>query len=154
GETTKGWDPDTGEPDPTLTGVVPAELVDDYFAPSEFPFWVPPPPATSPDGRLLARALLGAGGLPQHNRSRESAHRAVEVLHAATGRLHHTLIGHTADLVGIAFSPDGRRIATASLDRTIKLWDAATGRDVFTIRGHTAGLLALAFSPDGRRIVS
>jgi WD40 repeat protein/serine/threonine protein kinase len=154
GETTKGWDPDTGEPDPTLTGVAPAKLGDEYLSPSEFPFWVPPPPATSPDGKRLARALLGAGGHPVHNRSREYAHSSVEVLDAATGRLLHTLIGHTADLVGIAFSPDGRRIATASFDRTIKLWDAATGRDVFTIRGHTAGLLALAFSPDGRRIVS
>jgi tetratricopeptide (TPR) repeat protein len=154
GETTKGWDPETGELDPTLTGVEPDRLVDDYSAPSEFPFWVPPPPATSPDGRLLARALLGAGGHPEHNRSRGYAHSSVEVLDAATGHLLHTLIGHTADLVGIAFSPDGRRIATASLDRTIKLWDTATGREVFTLRGHTAGLLALAFSPDGRRIVS
>ena len=65
-----------------------------------------------------------------------------------------TLIGHTAEVVGIAFSPDGRRIATASFDRTIKLWDTATGSEVFTLRGHTAGLLVLAFSPDGRRIVS
>src|SRR5262249_2174128 len=130
GETTKGWDPDTGEPDPTLTGVDPANLRDEYLSPSEFPFWVPPPPVTSPDGKLLARALLGVGGIPVHNRSREYAHSSVEVLDAATGRLLHTLIGHTADLVGITFSPDGCRIATASFDRTIKLWDTATGRDV------------------------
>jgi hypothetical protein len=65
----------------------------------------------------------------------------------------HTLIGHTADVVGLAFSPDGRRIATASFDRTLKLWDTATGREVFTLRGPT-GWLALAFSPDGHRIVS
>jgi tetratricopeptide (TPR) repeat protein len=73
---------------------------------------------------------------------------------AAAGLALHTLIGHTAEVVGIAFSPDGRRIATASFDRTIKLWDTATGREVFTLRGHTAGLLMLAFSLDGRRIVS
>jgi Flp pilus assembly protein TadD len=88
------------------------------------------------------------------NRSKEYAKSSVEVLDTTTGRLIHTLIGHTAELVGIRFSPDGRRIATASLDRTIKLWDTATGREVFTLRGHTAGVLALAFSPDGRRIVS
>ena len=72
----------------------------------------------------------------------------------ATDRVLHTLIGHTADVVGIAFSPDGRRIATASHDRTVKVWDTATGREVFTLRGHTAGVLSVAFSPEGHRIVS
>jgi tetratricopeptide (TPR) repeat protein len=58
------------------------------------------------------------------------------------------------DVVSLAFSPDGRRLATASYDRTIKLWDTSTGQDVFTLRGHTAGVLAVAFSPDGNLIVS
>ena len=65
-----------------------------------------------------------------------------------------TLIGHTADVTCAAFSPDGRRLATASFDRSIKLWDTATGRDVFTVRGHTAGVVSLVFSPDGNRLVS
>ena len=47
----------------------------------------------------------------------------------------------------MVFSPDGRRLATASSDRTIKLWDTATGLEVFTLRGHTAGLLCVAFTP-------
>jgi Flp pilus assembly protein TadD len=154
GETTKGWDPGTGEPDPTLTGIDPGKLGDEYLPPSSFPSWVPPRPVTSPDGKLIARVWDGAGGTPMANRSKEYAKSSVEVLDAATSLALHTLIGHTAEVVGIAFSPDGRRIATASFDRTIKLWDTATGREVFTLRGHTAGLLMLAFSPDGRRIVS
>jgi WD40 repeat protein len=54
----------------------------------------------------------------------------------------------------LAFSPDGKRIATGSGDLTIKLWDTATGQEVLSLRGHTAGVASVAFSPDGKRLVS
>jgi WD domain, G-beta repeat len=53
-----------------------------------------------------------------------------------------------------AFSPDGKRLATASRDRTAKLWDLVSGKELFTLSGHTAELRDIAFSPDGSRLVT
>jgi WD40 repeat protein/serine/threonine protein kinase len=155
GETTKGWDPDTGVLDPALTGVEPNTLGDAYLGPMMYPNSAEPPPVTSPDGRRIARvSTIGRAGRTMADRSKEYASNSVEVLDAKTGRVLHTLIGHTAEVVCIAFSPDSRRIATGSWDRLIKLWDPDIGREVCTLRGHTAGVLVLGFSPDGRRLVS
>jgi WD40 repeat protein len=55
---------------------------------------------------------------------------------------------------GVDWSPDGRRIASASGDATVKLWDTFTGQEILTLRGHTDEVHAVAFSPDGHRIAS
>jgi hypothetical protein len=54
----------------------------------------------------------------------------------------------------VAFSPDGRRIVTGSLDRTAKVWDADIGLELLTLKGHTGSVHSVAFSPDGRRILT
>ena len=56
--------------------------------------------------------------------------------------------------MSLNFSPDGRRIATASNDRTIKIWDAEDGREVLTLRGHAHTGGCVAFSPDGHLLAS
>ncbi|KFA88258.1 hypothetical protein Q664_42485 [Archangium violaceum Cb vi76] len=54
-----------------------------------------------------------------------------------------------------SFSPDGKRIATASLDGTARVWDAASGRLLVTLSGYTTGPVEEArFSADGTRIVT
>jgi len=65
-----------------------------------------------------------------------------------------TLRGHLDQIYGVAFSPDGRRIATASYDRTAKVWDPATGEELLTLTGHLAAVTSVAFSPDGRRLLT
>src|SRR5260370_38544222 len=63
--------------------------------------------------------------------------------------------GHSDRVLSVAWSPDGKRIATASTDRTVHVWDAATGKSIFTHAGHASGPVnAVAWSPDVKFIVS
>jgi eukaryotic-like serine/threonine-protein kinase len=158
-EPAKGWNPLTGELDPGLTVASFDHLPADFLPAADFAKTTLEQgagfgkAARSPDGKLIA-TVIEKGGVSFAIRSKEYVTSSVELREAATGRMLHTLTGHTADVIGAAFSPDGLRLATASFDRTIKLWDTATGQAVFTLRGHTGGLLCLTFSPDGNRIVS
>lgn len=67
------------------------------------------------------------------------------------GRIH--LKGHTNAVLGLAYSPDGKTLVSASSDATVRLWDSATGRARMVLRGHAAPW-DVAFSPDGKRIAS
>ena len=64
------------------------------------------------------------------------------------------LKGHTDSVFAVAFSPDGKTLASGSFDKTIKLWDVATGKEIRTLAGHTKEVVSVAFSPDGKRLAS
>ncbi|MDV2997331.1 MAG: Tol-Pal system protein TolB [Chroococcidiopsis sp. SAG 2025] len=54
----------------------------------------------------------------------------------------------------VAYSPDGKTIASGSRDNTIKLWDVARGNQITTLSGHGGSVTSLAYSPDGKTIAS
>jgi hypothetical protein len=54
----------------------------------------------------------------------------------------------------VAFSPDGKTIASGGRDHEVRLWDPETGRTVRRFRGHPESINCVAFSPDGKRLAS
>jgi len=77
-------------------------------------------------------------------------------------RVELTLNGHTGPVFSAAFSPDGKRIATASADGTARIWDISTGKELLSVKGSTNGIddpergnaWFVAFSPDGKLLAT
>ena len=99
------------------------------------------PPRTaivSPDARMIS-AADGA---------------SVVLCEVETSAVIYRLNGHARPVFALAFSPDGRFVASGALDRTVRLWEVATGRELHRFEGHGGLVTALAFSREGDRLVS
>ncbi len=75
--------------------------------------------------------------------------KTVRLWEASTGREMKVLRGHERQVFAVAFSRDGRTLATGSGDGTARLWEVATGREVAVLRGHENYVWSVAFTPDG-----
>ncbi len=65
-----------------------------------------------------------------------------------------TLIWAPAALTSVAFSPDGRLLASGADDKTVRLWETASGKEVHVFKKHTGGVFSVAFAPDGKTLAS
>ncbi len=92
------------------------------------PEQVPETPATARPG-------------PQQDPALATASPAADA--AQVPRLARTLTGHVGYVWGVAFSPDGRLLASGSVDTTVRLWDPASGEHRRTLTGHAGGILPL-----------
>ncbi len=106
----------------------------------------------SPDGNTLA-----SSGGPNNSRGWSSKWPDVANVHLwdpSTTRQKGILKGHVGSVLTIAFSDDGKTIATGSIDNTVRIWDSVTKEQIALFEGHKSSVACVAYSPDGKTLAS
>jgi WD40 repeat protein len=103
--------------------------------------------AVSPDGSKLATT---AG---KWDKEKQLFGGEITIFDAKTGKSIATIQGHSEPIRAVAFSPDGKKLVTASDDGTAKVWDSS-GKELLTLKGHTGPVVAAIFNPAGTLIAT
>jgi WD40 repeat protein/predicted Ser/Thr protein kinase len=107
--------------------------------------------AWSPDGRRVAS---GSADKTAQVWMAGKAKSGFFTMLLSTARNEFTYRGHSAKVLGLAWSPNGLRLASASADKSLQVWDTASGKKYFNYRNGNAALNAVAWSPDNRYMAS
>ena len=97
-------------------------------------------PHPSPDGKLLG---IATQNFP-----------TMQIVDAETGVKQHELSHDKGNVTRVAWSPDGKWLATGATDKLVRVWNVATGKIEHELAGHTGTISSLAWSPDGTRLAS
>ncbi|MCF2144872.1 AAA-like domain-containing protein [Desmonostoc muscorum LEGE 12446] len=105
--------------------------------------------AFSPDGKTLA-----SGGQDESSDVKTRTSHSIKLWNVSTGKLISSLTGHQNYVNSVAFSSDGKTLASVDFNRTIKLWNVSTGKLTFSLTGHQDYVNSVAFSADGKTLAS
>jgi WD40 repeat protein len=108
--------------------------------------------AFSPDGRLLAGSKHN--DRPSAAPLASAAAERVCIWDVNEGSLLRELGGHSRHILSLAFSPDGKLLATGHEDNTAQFWEIPSGNLKATLKGHVALVDGVAFSPDGKTLAT
>lgn len=104
--------------------------------------------AFDPTSRLLA-----AGGENKYT-STEGKRTVIYLWDTYTEELIKTFSGHNLRINSVAFSPDGKKLASGSNDATVRVWDISSESQIYLLEGHEDQVSTVAFTPDGGRLIS
>lgn len=110
--------------------------------------------ALAPDGKQVVAAYGNRPPRADGLLLSDAPTVTVRVWDVATSKVVHTFQGHKATVGRLAYSRDGRILASAAEDQTVRLWNAATGQPLAILPSAAPSIRALAFSPDGRFVVA